>query len=160
MCMCMLGGASQRAQLVALCYRSCESPFVIPTGHSALQETSLYLSPSTALFQEPFTVALITWSLRNGREGNSGVRLPSPPIPEPSDLVSIHRFLSFHIVSQSLLHSLFWPLHGWVQGAVTASTNSAKHPYGRYDTCPLVSLGDWFQDPLGYQNPEMLKSLI
>lgn len=26
-------------------------------------------------------------------------------------------------------------------------------------SCPLVSIGDWFQDPKGYQNPPMLESL-
>ena len=58
---------------------------------------------------------LVLWAWRRRREQEKGVRLPSPPIPERNYLVSPHGFLSFYIVSQSLPHSLFRPLHGWVQ---------------------------------------------
>ena len=76
------------------------------------KETFLYLFPSTVLFQEPFAVVSITWSLRNwGREGNSGVRLLSHSL---TTLCLLTDFC-FCIVSQSPPHFLPWPLHGWVQ---------------------------------------------
>lgn len=76
------------------------------------KETFLYLFPSTVLFQEPFTVVSITWSLGNWRgEGNSGVRLLSHSL---ATLCLLPDFC-FCIVSKSPSHSLSWPLHGWVQ---------------------------------------------
>ncbi|EPY84699.1 ubiquitin conjugation factor E4 B isoform 1 [Camelus ferus] len=40
---------------------------MLEPGHTALQETFLYPFLSTALFQEPFTVVIISWSLGNSR---------------------------------------------------------------------------------------------
>ena len=96
-------------------------PDSVPGGETKLlygmakntkKENFLCLFPSTVLFQEPFTVVSVTWSLGNwGGGGNSEVRLLSHSL---TTLCLLTDFCVC-IVSQSPPHSLPWPLHGWVQ---------------------------------------------
>ena len=89
-----------------------ETKLLYGMAKNTKKENFLCLFPSTVLFQEPFTVVSVTWSLGNwGGGGNSEVRLLSHSL---TTLCLLTDFCVC-IVSQSPPHSLPWPLHGWVQ---------------------------------------------
>ena len=117
-------------------------PDSVPGGETKLlygmakntkKENFLCLFPSTVLFQEPFTVVSVTWSLGNwGGGGNSEVRLLSP-----------HGLLCLYSFSVSTsLSTLASPWLGSVVYLIPS--NSSKNPSGinRQYHHRMLSAGD------------------